>query len=260
MGKLEVKELCVRIGDKDYLERINFVLDEEKTLVIIGESGSGKTMLSRLLIGQRPEDAAQITGEILFDGENLLTMNNKNWSRYRGRRIAYIAQNPMALFNPSQTILSHAEELFKSHQKIDKEECVQKLIAALSNYNLKNPQNIIHKYPFQLSGGMLQRIMFAMMMELSPDLVIADEPTSALDEHNTQTIIDTLKQHQGAGMIVITHDYELVRQLADDVIILKDGKIMEQGEAKEVLNDPRTDYGKALLLPKRYTRYGQVEQ
>lgn len=258
MGKLEVNNLSVNIDGKIYLNEINFVLNQGKVLVIIGESGSGKTMLSKLLIGQRPEDLSEITGEILFDKENLLTINSKMWKMYRGKEIAYIAQNPMALFNPKQSILSHAIELFKSHYEINDEECKDKLINVLKSFNLKNPEIIINKYPFQLSGGMLQRIMFAMMMELSPKLIIADEPTSALDEHNTQTIIDTLKQSHGASMLVITHDYELVKQLADDVIILKDGSIIEQGEAKTILNNPETDYGKALLSPKNYTRYGQV--
>lgn len=258
MGKLEVKDLRVRIGEKEYLQGIDFVVEEGKTLVIIGESGSGKTMLSRLLIGQRPEDRAQITGEILFDGKDLIKMDSKGWSEYRGSKIAYIAQNPMALFNPSQTIFSHADELFRSHGVSGGKECEEKLIEALTAFNLKEPALIAKKYPFQLSGGMLQRIMFAMMMQLTPKLIIADEPTSALDEHNTQTIIDTLAQHQGASMIVITHDYELVRQLADEVIILKDGKIMEQGDAETILKAPRTAYGKSLLMPKRYLRYGQV--
>ncbi len=257
MGKLEVKDLIVRIGERIYLNEISFELAIGKTLVIIGESGSGKTMLSRLLIGQRPEDVSEITGEILFDENNLLTMSNKMWSRYRGISIAYIAQNPMALFNPNQSIESHAYELFNSRLSLNREQSMNKLVHALSNFNLKNPEIIAKKYPFQLSGGMLQRIMFAMMMELSPVLIIADEPTSALDEYNTQTIIDTLKKCQGEGtsLIVITHDYELVKQLADDVIILKDGNIVERGDAESILGNPQTDYGKELLLPKKYSRW-----
>ncbi|MDO4711822.1 MAG: ABC transporter ATP-binding protein [Peptostreptococcaceae bacterium] len=260
MGKLEIKDLNVRIGEKIYLDDISFDLPLGETLVIIGESGSGKTMLSKLLIGQRPEEASTISGQILFDDRDLLTMSHKMWSLYRGISIAYIAQNPMALFDPNQTIGSHARELFKSRLSLGRAQSRERMIQALSKFNLKDPEEIIDKYPFQLSGGMLQRIMFAMMMELSPVLIIADEPTSALDEHNTQTIIDTLKKCRGDGtsLIVITHDYELVRQLADRVIILKEGKIIERGDAQEILKAPSTEYGKALLTPRSYSRYRQV--
>lgn len=257
MGKLEVNHLSVTIGNRKFLENIHFTLAKEKTLVIIGESGSGKTMLTKLLIGQFPEDEALIEGEILLEGNNLLSLKEDGWRRYRGSKIAYIAQNPMALFNPSQSILSHAKELFKSRMTISNDECEDKLTRALENFNLKDAAQIGRKYPFQLSGGMLQRIMFAMMSELSPSLIIADEPTSALDEGNTQRVIDTLKrcQSEGVSMIVVTHDYDLVHQLADDIMIMKDGRVIEYGAAKSLLEHPESDYAKALLMPKCYERY-----
>lgn len=260
MGKLTVNQIQVHEDQRQLLRNISFTLNVGKTLVIIGESGSGKTLLSKLLIGQKPDDV-QISGEILFDGENLLTIGSQKWKRYRGSVIAYIAQNPMALFNPNQTVKSHAIELFKSRLSLPSKESIDRLIQALSQFNLSHPPDIIEKYPFQLSGGMLQRIMFAMMMQLSPALIIADEPTSALDRHNTQTIIDTLKkcQDDGRSMIVITHDYELVEQLADDVIIMKNGDIIEYGTASLILDQPATEYGKALLMPKSYTRYKKVK-
>lgn len=261
MGKLKVQGVQVKEEKRTLLHEISFELDEGRTLVIIGESGSGKTLLSKLLIGKKPEDAG-VSGEILFEGEDLLTLGSRKWQAYRGSVIAYIAQNPMALFNPMQTVLSHAQELFKSRLSLNPEESLKMLIDALSLFHLKNPREIADKYPFQLSGGMLQRIMFAMMMQLRPKLIIADEPTSALDRHNTRTIIDTLRECQQAGvsMIIITHDYELVHRLADDVIVMREGRIIEQAPASVILKNPATEYAKALLTDAGYTRFAGKEK
>lgn len=258
MGKLRVKDLCAYEGERLLLNHISFELEEGKTLVIIGESGSGKSLLSRLLIGQKPEDL-RIEGEIFFKEENLVQIGSQKWNLYRGNVIAYIAQNPMALFNPMQTVRSHAEELFKSRLNLSPRQSLQTLVRALEEFHLKHPEDIARKYPFQLSGGMLQRIMFAMMMQLRPKLIIADEPTSALDRHNTQTIIDTLSECRGAGigMIVITHDYELVRQLADEVIVMRGGDLIEKAPASLILKHPAEAYTKALLTDTGYTRYNR---
>ncbi|MDO4793326.1 MAG: ABC transporter ATP-binding protein [Filifactor alocis] len=260
MGKLRIQDVHVRSGNRIYLNRINLSLEEGKTLTIVGESGSGKTMLSRLLIGQMPEDA-EVSGSIFLQEQDLLSMREGQWKTYRGSVIAYIAQNPMALFNPNQTVGSHAVELFRSRLSVSKEESVKRLIEALELFHFKDPRGIVGKYPFQLSGGMLQRVMFAMMLELSPQILIADEPTSALDRHNTQTVINTLKRckQKSCSMIVITHDYELVRQVADEVIIMKDGQIIEAGEAEKILEHPYTEYAKELMTPRAYLRYKEGE-
>lgn len=260
MGKLTIKDVSVRQKEKVYLDRINFEVEQGRTLVIVGESGSGKTMLSKLLIGERPIDA-QVSGEIFLEEKELLSMNQSQWKAYRGNVISYVAQNPMALFNQNQTVRSHGSELFRSRLSLSEEESVKRLVEALSSFNLKEPEKIVCKYPFQLSGGMLQRIMFAMMLELSPQIIIADEPTSALDRYNTQTIIDILKtcQSRGSSMIVITHDYEIVKQVADDVIIMKNGIVVERGEAEQILNRPSTEYAKELMKPQSYLRYGKGE-
>lgn len=260
MGKLRIQDVHVRSGNRIYLDKINFSLEEGKTLTIVGESGSGKTMLSRLLIGQMPEEA-EVSGSIFLQDQDLLSMKERQWNAYRGNVIAYIAQNPMALFNPNQTVGSHSVELFRSKLSISKQESVKRLIRALELFHFKNPERIVGAYPFQLSGGMLQRIMFAMMLELSPQILIADEPTSALDHHNTQTVIDTLKRckRKGCSMIVITHDYELVGRVADEIIIMKDGRIIEAGEAKNILENPHTEYARELMTPRIYLRYKEGE-
>lgn len=260
MGRLEIRDVHVWSGKRIYLNQISFFVDPGKTLFLVGESGSGKTMLSRLMVGQRPDDA-EISGHIFLEGRDLLSLNHSQWKKYRGNVIAYLAQNPMALFNQNQTVGSHAIELFKSRLSLSGKEGRERMKSALSSFNLKQPEEIMGKYPFQLSGGMLQRIMFAMVLELSPEILIADEPTSALDRYNTRTVIDTLKRckDKGCSLVVITHDYELVKEVADDVIIMKDGRIVEMGTADEILQNPSTEYARALMRKTSYLRYGKEE-
>ncbi len=255
-----LKDVALAFGDKKILKKINCELFEGQTLVVIGESGSGKTMLSKMLIGGLPPNA-ETAGTIDLAGKNLLTLNDKEFYEYRGSMIAYIAQNPMSLFNPMQTIKSHAAELFKSKLGISADEAETRLVKALADYNFEHAENLMNKYPFQLSGGMLQRIMFAMMLELAPKFLIADEPTSALDEDNTQIVISALKKckERGIGVLVITHNYELVKELADMVLIIKYGEQIEYAPKEEVLNNPKTEYSKRLLAPRVLKRYKEVQ-
>ena len=244
MEKLDINALKVSIDNKIILNDISFTLPKGETLIIIGESGSGKTMLSRLLIGIKP-DNANINGNIFFDKKDLLKISEKEWNKYRGKKISYISQNPMAVFNPFQNVESHAVELFQSRLGLSKKECINKMIEEMK------------KYPFQLSGGMLQRIMFSMMIQLEPELLIADEPTSALDYYNTEKVTELLKnlQSQNTSLIVITHDYNLAKELDGKIIIMKNGNLIEKGNTSDMLKNPQSDYGKSLILRKRYTRY-----
>ncbi len=259
-GKLKLEDVGLNIGDKVILRNINFEITTSKSLVVIGESGSGKTMLSKMIIGQLP-DTAKCIGKADLNGVNLLSLSKNEFKKYRGNVIAYIAQNPMGLYNPMQTIACHAIELFKSNLHIDSKESLRLLVEGLKEFNFSKPNDVLDKYPFQLSGGMLQRIMFAMMLELHPQFLIADEPTSALDEYNTQTIVNSLHtcRENGIGIIVITHNYDIVKQFADDVIIIKNGEQIEYSSANQMLSNPKTEYSKRLLKPRIYTRYNEVK-
>lgn len=256
MGKIIFENFNIKIKDRELVKDLSFQVQENNSLVIVGESGSGKTITSRLLIGQRPKDA-QVSGKILLDNLDILTLTEKEWEKHRGKFIAYIAQNPMGLFNDMQTIEAHGVELFKSKLNLNRKESRQRLIYAMEKFNLKNGEELIVKYPFQLSGGMLQRVMIAMMMELSPKILIADEPTSALDWYNTKLVIDILKdiKEKGTRLIVITHDYSLAENLADEILVLKGGLKMEYGDREEILKNPKSDYGKLLMEPRVYRRY-----
>ncbi len=253
---MSLKGVGLRIGDKTILQQIDFELEQGRTLLIIGESGSGKTILSKLIIGAQPQ-SAELSGEILFNQQNLLNFNQKQYFEYRGSHIAYIAQNPMSVFNPMMTIKAHAVELFKSKLGLDSSEVEATMIEALGGFNFKEPAQVLQKYPFQLSGGMLQRVMFAMMLALKPQFLIADEPSSALDDDNTNIVIEALAEtkRRGIGIIIITHNYQLVKILADKILIIKDGEQIEYGEAEAVLANPTSAYAKQLLAPRVLRRY-----
>lgn len=260
MGELIFDKLNVRIDGREIIKELSFKVGEGKSLAIVGESGSGKTFISRLLVGRKP-NAASITGDITVDGKEVLQIAQNDWQELRGNYIAYIEQNPMGLFNDMQTIASHAAELFESKLGLQKSETIARFKLALENFNLKNVDVLVNKYPFQLSGGMLQRAMIAMMMELEPKILIADEPTSALDTYNTQKVIEVLKacKDRGTRLIVVTHDYSLVRALADEIVILKQGELIENGKAQDVLANPKSEYGRQLMQDRVYIRRGDVD-
>ncbi len=261
MGKLIFDKLNVTIDERQIIKDLSFEVKENSSLAIVGESGSGKTFISRLLVGQKP-NSALVSGSIVADEKEVLKIASNEWEALRGSHIAYIAQNPMGLFNEMQTIGSHANELFKSKLGIEKEEALQKFKDALEKFNLKNGDELVHKYPFQLSGGMLQRVMIAMMMELEPQILIADEPTSALDTYNTNKVIEVLKtcKDRGTRLIVVTHDYSLVKALADEIVIMKKGELIESGDAQEVLKNPKSEYGRQLMQDRVYVRRGRGKE
>ena len=256
MNILEIKNLSLKISDKKILDNINFTLKEKEIISIIGQSGSGKTMLSKMIMRLKNKNM-QVEGEILFKEKNIFDFSEEDLRKYRGEGIGYITQNPLNVFLPFQKIKTTFLETYLSHKNISKKEVIELAKKNLKQVNLDNADEILNKYPFELSGGMLQRIMFAMMMQLEPDLLIADEPTSALDYYNTEKIAEILKklQSQETALIVITHDYDFARQLGGKMIILKEGKLIESGETKDLLESPKTEYGKALILRKRYKRY-----
>lgn len=261
MERLIVKDLTLEIKDRVLLNHLNFELEAHESLGIVGESGSGKTLFSRLLIGRKPQ-GANIQGELTYRDWDILKLKEKDWQEIRGRKIAYIAQNPHGLFNEMQTIESHGLEVLTSLLKITKDQAREKFVQAMEDFNLENSRDLLKKYPFQLSGGMLQRVMLAMMMELNPYMVIADEPTSALDSWNAENVADLLRlcKSKGTQLLVITHDYRLLKGLVDRIVILKKGDLIESGPLEEVLKNPKSEYGKDLLAPRTYKRYRDIPE
>lgn len=256
MERLKIKNLCLELDNKKILKDVNIFLENENKLVIIGESGAGKSIFSKLFVGIKPNNSL-LKGEINIFEKNILEMCEEEWNEYRGKKIAYISQNPMAVFNDYQNIESHIVELYKSHFDISGEEAVKIVVNAMEKLEFKNPYEIIKKYPFQLSGGMLQRIMFVMMLELNPDLLIVDEPTSALDYENSERIIKILKNYEEKNklLIVITHDYNLAQKIGGKLVILKNGEIYKQGNLLEIFKNEKDNYIEQLLLSEKFEKY-----
>lgn len=256
MGKLIIDKLNLYLDKKHILKDINIKLESDDTLIIIGESGAGKSVLTKLLLGSKKKNF-DIRGKILLNNEDILSFSDKKWQRIRGSEIAYISQNPMAVFNEYQTIESHIVELFEDKINQSKEEYLKEFIKIMRKLRIEDSENMLKKYPFQFSGGQLQRIMFGMILQLNPEVLIVDEPTSALDFKNTKIILDLLKafQRQHRILIAVTHDYKFASELKGKTIIMRYGEIVESGDTLEILKNPKTDYGKELIAVTKNIRY-----
>lgn len=251
---LEVKNLDISFSSREGILRVvknvSFSLETGKTLAIVGESGSGKTVsalaLTRLLPG---DSVCKITGQVLYQGTDLLRLNRREIRKYRGKEIAYIFQDPTSSLNPVLTIGYQIEEAVKLHlpQVKDKR---GRVIDALHRVGIRNPEVRINDYPYQLSGGMQQRVMIAMALASEPRILIADEPTTALDVTIQAQIIDLLRQIRRdtkMSVILITHNFGIVSDFADDVVVMFRGKIVESGPTDRVLHEPEHAYTKSLI-------------
>ena len=255
---LEVKNLSVEFDTDGAVTRavkdISFTVAPGEMLAIVGESGSGKSVTSLALMRLLPKQAA-VKGQLLFNKNkqpavDLLTLTEKEISATRGKDIAMIFQEPMTSLNPVFTCGDQVMEAIQLHQKVSRDIAKQKTIELFEKVKLPNPALLIDRYPHQLSGGQKQRVMIAMAISCNPLLLIADEPTTALDVTVQKTILELIKELQlqsGMAVILITHDLGLVADIADKVIVMYKGEIIEQGETKTVLQSPQNNYTKALM-------------
>jgi len=257
---LDIKNLEVEFKTEEGLVKaihgISFSIDKAETVAVVGESGSGKsvTSLSALqLIPQPP--AVYPNGEIIFtkkDGStiNMLKASATELQTIRGNEIAMIFQEPMSSLNPVFTCGSQVMEAIQLHQKVNKEEAAKRTLQLFEKVKLPNPEAMLHRYPHQLSGGQKQRVMIAMAMSCNPSLLIADEPTTALDVTVQKTILQLIKELQqetGMGVLFITHDLGVVHDIADKIVVMYKGEIVEQGTVAEIFHQPQHPYTKALL-------------
>jgi peptide/nickel transport system ATP-binding protein len=240
-------------GTVSAIRDISFSLERGQTLGIVGESGSGKSATALAIMGLLPP-TAKLSGEILFEMEgqavDLLKLPAHVMRRLRGDRLGMIFQEPMSSLNPLFTCGSQIVEVILQHQNISKQEAIARAIQLCHEVNLPEPDKIIHRYPHQLSGGQIQRIMIAMAIACNPDILIADEPTTALDVTVQATILELLKsiqQERGMALIFISHDLGVISQIADRVVIMYRGQIMEQGAVHEIFANPQHPYTKGLI-------------
>ena len=235
------------------VEEVNFKVTQGETLGMIGESGSGKSITCKALLGLNPE-RFRVSGDIYFENENLMHLSQKDLRSQRGKHIAMVMQHGARAFDPSAKVGKQMMETMRAHTTLTKTEVKQTLVKYMTYINLKQPEIILDAYPHMLSGGMLQRLMIALALALKPRLIIADEPTTALDTITQYDVLEAfqdIKRHFDCAMIFISHDLTVINQLADRVIVMKEGRLVESGPTEDVLHHPRHAYTKYLLSTKK---------
>ena len=253
--KIENLSISFPTAEKEntVVKNISFDLEKNKILGIVGESGSGKSVTSLAIMGLLPKNKAKITGEITFNDTDILGLSEEAFRKIRGNKIAMIFQEPMSSLNPSLTCGYQVFEILKEHTNLTDKEAKEEVINLFNQVKLPRATQIYKQYPHQISGGQKQRVMIAMAIACKPDILIADEPTTALDVTVQKEIIQLLKhlqQKTQMSILFITHDLALLSEIADDVMVMYKGKIVEKGTAKEVFLHPKNNYTKALILSK----------
>jgi len=231
---------------------LSFSLDAGRSLILLGESGCGKTLTCRAITGGL-DAGFRVSGRILFGGEDLLALSEKRLSGVYGREIALIMQNPMTAFNPSARIGGQMTRTIRLHTGLRRGAAKEKCAAALREAGLDDPERVMRAHPSMLSGGMLQRAMIAMALALDARLIVADEPTTALDVAHRCEVVDALcrLRKRGAAVLFVTHDFAVARRMGGEMMIMKDGRILERGTVEAVLREPRAEYTRALVAASR---------
>ena len=257
---LEVKNLKTYFytdeGVVKSVDDVSFDVEKGKTLGIVGESGCGKsiTSLSIMQLVETPPGKI-VGGEIIYQGENLLEQNKDQMRKIRGGEIAIIFQEPMTSLNPVFTVGKQIMEALRLHTDLDKEKAKERAIEMLKLVKIPLPEKRFNEYPHQLSGGMRQRVMIAMALSCNPKLLICDEPTTALDvtiQAQILDLINELKEKLGTSVMMITHDLGVIAEVADDVMVMYAGKVVEYGSADDIFESPKHPYTSGLMncIPK----------
>ncbi|MFJ7669282.1 ABC transporter ATP-binding protein [Lysinibacillus sp. NPDC097195] len=232
------------------VQNLNFNLYSGRVLGLVGESGSGKTITSMAILQLLDKKTTTIFGSVTLQGRELNGLGEKEMRKIRGKDIAFIMQNPMNAFTPVFTIGHQLIETIRSHTQLSKKQARELAIEALQQLNLPNPANLLKMYPFQLSGGMLQRVMIATAACLHPAVIIADELTTALDVNNQKKVLhhlEHIRAEYGSAILLISHDLGVISEMADEVVVMQKGKIVEHADVIQLFNEPKSDYTKRLL-------------
>jgi peptide/nickel transport system ATP-binding protein len=252
---LQVKQLTtkLKVGDqtKTVVDDLSFTLEKGKTLAIVGESGSGKSMTALSIMRILPDPPAlPPTGEVTFNGQNLLDLSIPAMRKIRGAKIAMIFQDPMSCLNPVYTVGDQLLEVVRLHLELEGKAAHERVVEALANVGIPLPAERFYEYPHQLSGGMRQRVMIAMALLCEPDVLIADEPTTALDVTVQAGVLDLMRDLQaktGMAILLITHDMGVVAELAHDVVVMKEARAVERGPIDQIFDAPAHPYTQALF-------------
>jgi len=251
---LEISDLRAYYHERDRtvkaVDGVDLALTTGRVLCIVGESGCGKTTLALALLGLLPQNGRVASGRALFEDRDLLTLSGNDLRTVRGRRISMIFQDPVSGLNPVLAIGAQVGEIIRTHLSVSKQDARRMTLQALRAQGLPEPERIASAYPFQLSGGMCQRVMIAIATVLEPAVIIADEPTSSLDVTMQAAILhelDDLRRRTGMALLLITHDLGVVAGIADEVAVMYAGRIVEYGSTADVYGRPQHPYTAALM-------------
>ena len=256
MGKkvLEVRDLVTtfRIDKKEYevIRGVSFDIEENETVCLVGESGCGESVTTLAVMDLLPNNGRVVSGSIKLNGRELTGMSSRERNALRGKQMGMIFQEPMTALNPLLTIGRQMTEGLMLHQGLSRQEARATAIEYLDKVGIANPEDRLRQFPFQLSGGLRQRVMIAMVMAVQPSLLIADEPTTALDvtiQKQVLVLLNKLKKDVNTGVLFITHDLGVVAEIADRVIILYSGRKVEEGPIDTIFSDPRHPYTVGLM-------------
>ncbi|MDY2944210.1 MAG: ABC transporter ATP-binding protein [Lachnospiraceae bacterium] len=253
---LEVEHLRVSFhtyaGEVQAVRDISYTVKPGECLAIVGESGSGKTVSSKAVMGliEKPQGEIKEGSRITFDGQDVLKFTEKQWEKFRGNDVAMIFQDPMTSLNPTTKVGKQIVEAILLHNKMSHEDAAKRAVELLRMVEIPNPEERFGQYPYEFSGGMRQRVVIAIALACNPRLMIADEPTTALDVTIQAQILRLLRKIQkenNTAIIMITHDLGVVAGMADKIIVMYSGKIMEQGSVRDIFYHPKHPYTRALL-------------
>lgn len=239
-----------RKGKVPAVDGVDFMIRKGETLGIVGESGCGKSVTSMSILKLLPPEGKVIEGEILFKGRDLTKCTAREMEKVRGKEISMIFQEPMTSLNPVYTVGAQIEEMLRNHEKLTKKEAREKAIHMLKLVGIPSPEKRVDEYPHELSGGMRQRVMIAMALSCNPELLIADEPTTALDVTIQAQILELmreLKKQLNTSIMMITHDLGVIAEMADYVLVMYAGMVMEYCDVKQLFKNPLHPYSQGLL-------------
>lgn len=261
---LEIRDLRLAIGATPILRGVDLALARGEVHGLVGESGAGKSMVGRAVLGLIPEKARVTQGSVRFEGRELLSLTERERARLLGRDLALIPQNPMTALNPVQRIEGQLTDVMLMHLGIGAREARQRALELLNDVHMREPERVMRQYPHQLSGGMRQRICIAIAFACKPNLVIADEPTTALDvtvQKQILRLIEEMRSRHGTAVLFISHDLGVVAKICSSVSVLHAGRVLEHNDTATLFAQPQHEYTRALLAATpRHDRPGDSVQ